>query len=120
MGLRTARVLSFAIVIAAVGLGLLGTQLRAADKKWTGKISDSMCGKSHGDNGGTLAKDHDCTVKCVTGGAQYVLVVGDKIYKLAGQKNPAFEQGAGHLVEMTGTLKGDTITMTMLSMSANK
>lgn len=118
MGLRTARVLSLAIAIAAVGLGSLG--MRAADKKWTGKISDSICGKAHGDNGGTLAKDHDCTVKCVTGGAQYVLVVGDKIYKLAGQKNPAFEQAAGHLVEMTGTLKGDTITMTMLTMFAGK
>ena len=120
MGLRNVRVLALALVVAAVALGSLSTQLRAADKKWTGKLSDSMCGAAHGENGGSIAKDHDCTVKCVKGGAQYVLVVGDKIYKLADQKNPALEQGAGHTVEITGTLKKDTITIVMLSMSSDK
>jgi hypothetical protein len=120
MGLRTARVLALAIAVAAVAAGSLSAHLKAADKKWTGKISDSMCGKSHGDNGGTIAKDHDCTVKCVKGGAQYVFIVGEKIYKLADQKNPALEQGAGHTVEITGTMKGDTITITMISIFADK
>jgi hypothetical protein len=120
MGLRAARALSLVIAVAAVGVYSLGAHLNAADKKWTGKISDSMCGKSHGENGGTLAKDHDCVVKCVKGGAQYVLVVADKIYKLADQKNPALEQGAGHTVDVTGTIKGDTITVTMLSIFSDK
>jgi hypothetical protein len=120
MGLPTARVLALATAVAAVVAASSGARLSAADKQWTGKISDSMCGKSHGDNGGTIAKDHDCTVKCVKGGAQYVFVVGDKVYKLADQKMPALEQSAGHTVDITGTLKGDTVTVTMLSSYADK
>ena len=75
-----------------------------------------MCGKTHGANGGTMAKDHDCTIKCVKGGSQYVFVVGDKIYKIADQKMTALEQHAGHKVEVEGTLKGDTITVTKVTM----
>jgi hypothetical protein len=120
MDLRTARVVSLVMTVAAVGLGSPGSPLKAADKTWTGTISDSTCGKSHGDNGGTVAKDHECAVKCVKGGAQYVLVVGEKIYKLADQKMPWYEDGAGHVVQVTGNLKGDTITVTMLSRFADK
>jgi hypothetical protein len=109
-------VFALAAVLAAAAVPALAAQQKTApaDQTWVGNISDSMCGKSHGANGGTVAKDHDCTVTCVKGGGQYVLVVGDKIYKIADQKMAALEQQAGHKVDVTGTLKGDTITVTKI------
>ncbi len=118
MTLRTARVFSAFVVLSMVAVTTVGAQNRTqtpAGQKWTGSISDSMCGKSHGANGGTVTKDHDCTVTCVKGGAAYVFVVGDKIYKLADQKMPDLERNAGHRVEIAGTLKGDTITVTKVT-----
>ena len=68
-----------------------------------------------GTNGGTLQKDHDCAVKCAAKGS-YVFVVGDKVYKIADQKMKELEQHAGHKVEIEGTMKGDTITVTKVTM----
>jgi hypothetical protein len=87
----------------------------AAAEKWTGTISDAMCGKSHGANGGTMQKDHDCAVKCAAKGS-YVFVSGDKIYKISDQKMKDLETHAGHKVEIEGTMKGDTITVTKVTM----
>ncbi|HXT69719.1 MAG TPA: hypothetical protein VN700_08185 [Vicinamibacterales bacterium] len=86
-----------------------------AAEKWTGNISDAMCGKSHGANGGTMQKDHDCAVKCAAKGS-YVFVSGDKIFKIADQKAKELEIHAGHRVEIEGTMKGDTITISKVTM----
>ena len=87
----------------------------AAASKWTGTISDAMCGKSHGDKGGTMQKDHDCAVKCAKNGS-YVFVSGDKIYKIADQKSKDLETHAGHKIEVEGSMKGDTITISKITM----
>jgi hypothetical protein len=91
-------------------------QAAAKAEKWTGTISDAMCGKSHGANGGTEQKDHDCAVKCAKGGEQYVFVAGDKVFKIANQKFAGLDTHAGHKVTLEGTLKGDTITVTKVTM----
>jgi hypothetical protein len=103
-------------VLAVVGF--VAVQSAGAAETWTGKISDAMCGASHGANGGTMAKDHDCAVKCAKGGSAYVFVnaADKKIYKIANQKLPALEVHAGHDVMVTGDLKGDTITVTKVEM----
>ena len=44
-------------------------------------------------------------------GARYVLVDGEKIYALAGD-SPQLEKLAGERVNLSGTLKDDTITVT--------
>lgn len=117
MTLRIARVLSLAVAVSVAMGPVLAAQEKTtpAEQKWTGNISDSMCGKSHGANGGTVAKDHDCTVKCVKGGSAYVLVVGDKIYKLVDQKAADLERYAGAKVDVAGTMKGDTITVSKMT-----
>lgn len=50
----------------------------AADKMWTGKISDSMCGASHAKMiaGHAGMTDKDCTLACIKAGAKYVFVSG--------------------------------------------
>jgi len=110
------------IAIALTLSAYLGAQAKQApaDKKapaqakeqtWTGNISDAMCGKSH--NG----KDaHQCTNDCAKKGS-YVFVSGDKVYKIADQKSKDLETHAGHKVEITGTMKGDTIAITKVSMA---
>ncbi len=118
--------ISMAIAMSLATVSFLSAQDKAkapsqdkakaqAEEKWTGNISDAMCGKSHGANGGTMQKDHDCAVKCAAKGS-YVFVVGDKIYKIADQKMADITTHAGHKVELTGTMKGDTITVTKVTM----
>ncbi len=105
--------LAAAFLAATVG----GGTLSAADT-WTGKISDSMCNADHGANGGTMAKDHQCTLDCVKNGAQYVFVNGkdDKVYKIANQKFEGLPIHAGHTVILTGELKDNAITVTKIEM----
>ena len=108
--------LSLAIALSLASVSFAAAQdNKAATEKWTGTISDAMCGKSHGANGGTMAKDHDCAVKCAAKGS-YVFVVGDKILKFADSKLKDLETHAGHRVEIEGTLKGDTITVSKVTM----
>jgi hypothetical protein len=94
----------FLSLTATFALGAMG--LFGADQSWTGTVSDSMCGASHGS---TPAKA--CTTGCVKKGAKYVVVVGDKVYKVANQDEPGLAKFAGDNVKVTGTLDGDTITV---------
>ena len=107
--------LSIAIAIGLMSVTSGAQDKKAAEQKWTGSISDAMCGKSHGARGGTMEKDHDCAVKCAKNGS-YVFVVGDKIFKLADQKMPELERHAGYRVEITGTMKDETITVAKVTM----
>ena len=109
------------LIVAAVALVAFVAvrSISAAPATWTGKISDSMCGADHKDNGGTMAKDHACANDCVkTHGGTYVFVnnADKKIYKIDNQKLADLETHAGHVVEITGELKGDTITVSKVTM----
>lgn len=97
--------LSLAAALTLGAMGLLG-----ADQSWTGTISDSMCGASHGS---TPAKQ--CTLGCVKKGAKYVVVVGDKVYSISNQNAPNLMKYAGENVKVTGTMNGDTITVKRIS-----
>jgi len=80
--------------------------LAAPGKTFVGEIGDSMCGAKHMMPG----SKKDCTQECVKGGAKYILIdPSGKIYQLSDQKKP--EAFAGSKVKVTGTLKGDTITV---------
>ena len=121
------KVRSTLFVAALVAVAFLGVQIaglgaqqdKSAESTWTGKLSDSMCGADHKANGGTMEKDHKCTLDCVKGhGSEYIFVnaADKKIYKIGNQKMAELETHAGHPVEITGTMKGDTITVTKIVM----
>lgn len=115
--------LQMKVLIATLAVAaFVGVQSLAAAETLTGKISDSMCGASHGDKGGTMAKDHDCATGCVKGGSTYVFVTekDNKIYKIANQKLADLTTHAGHTVTITGEVKGDTITVTKVEMQKAK
>ncbi len=86
----------------------------AADQTWTGTISDKMCGADHKEMAGKMS-DRDCTLACTKGGAPYALVVAGKVYQLAGHDDD-LKTHAGHTVNLTGELKGDTIKVSKVEM----
>lgn len=94
------------------------------DMTWTGQISDSMCAGSHSKMmaSHTDAKmtAHDCTIACVKAGGKYVFVSHGKTYNIANQDDPDLEMHAGHTVRLSGTIDGDTITVSKLVMPPKK
>jgi hypothetical protein len=107
-----------------VGLGFLVSVSVAAQKPreqtWTGKISDSMCKEKHpaGEHQGKKMTDADCTGVCVKKGAKYVFVSEGKVYQLANQRSKTIASHAGQEVQLTGEMKGDTITATKITAPA--
>ena len=85
---------------------------KAPEQTWKGKISDSNCKEKHpgGEHDGKKMTDADCTSVCLKKGAKYVFVSDGKVFQLANQSSKTIAAHAGQQVELTGTLKGDTIT----------
>ncbi len=63
-----------------------------------------MCGAKHMMPGSAA----DCTRDCVKGGSKYGLVVGDKVYTLAGHEAD-LDKLAGAKATVKGEVKGDTV-----------
>ena len=85
-----------------------------AGNTWAGTISDKMCGADHKKMGGKM-DDRECTLVCTKGGAPYVLVSEGKVYQLAGH-DADLRTHAGHVVNLTGDLNGDTIKVSKVVM----
>lgn len=86
----------------------------AKGKNFTGTVSDSMCGAKHAMAG----DDASCTRACIGKGSKYALVVGDKVYTLETSDKAALaalDKQAGAKATVTGTEKGDTITVTAVT-----
>ena len=92
----------------------------AAEQTWTGKISDSMCGADHSkmaaEHAGAKTSDRDCTLACVKNGGKYVFISEGKTYNIANQDFAGLQQHAGHTVNLTGDMQGDSITVSKIVM----
>jgi hypothetical protein len=86
----------------------------AADQTWSGTVSDKMCGADHKAMGGK-ASDRDCTLACTKDGTPYVLMSGGKVYQLSGHEAD-LKTHAGHAVNITGEMKGDSIRVSKVEM----
>jgi len=85
---------------------------------WTGQISDSSCGASHAKmmgQGGKMKTARDCTLGCIKGGSKYVFVSAGSVYQIENQSFADLEKRAGQMVELTGDMKGDTVTVSKIS-----
>jgi hypothetical protein len=102
----------FGLLTLVLGAGLLlPSAFAAKGKTFTGKVSDAMCGAKHQMAG----DDASCTRACVSKGAKYALVVGDKVYTLDTNDKAALatlDKQAGADATVTGTANGDTIAVT--------
>ena len=96
--------------------GLFFTMSCFAAGTFTGKISDSSCGVSHAKMMGEHGKsERACTLACIKGGSKYVFVSGNGVYQITNQDFADLEKRAGQMVELTGDMKGDTVTVTKIS-----
>ena len=90
------------IALCMLSLGLAASGMAAEVK---GFVQDEKCSTSPG-----MKDDAACAKKCIKGGSAAVLVGEDgKIYKVADQAK--ITSHAGENVTVTGTVKGDTITV---------
>jgi Protein of unknown function (DUF5818)/Family of unknown function (DUF6520) len=102
-------------VLFAVGLSA-ATQDSAKEHSWSGVITNNMCGARD-----ASAAKAECTTKCVKShGAKYALydAKDNKVYTLEPQDKA--DGHAGHDVTVTGTLAGDTIHVSSLTMNPAK
>jgi hypothetical protein len=102
------------LIVGAV----LGMMLGAGniEQTWTGVISDAMCGASHKSMPGDHT-DRECTLACAQGGSAYALVSAGKVYKLTSHEAD-LKTHAGHTVNVTGALQGDTIKVSKIEMKS--
>jgi hypothetical protein len=105
------------VMLAMMMFGALLASLpgRAGSKRtFTGEVGDSMCGRKHMED--TPAPE--CTRSCVAHGSKYALIIGDKIYTLDTSDQAALatlDKRAGKMATVTGTLDGDTITVSSVA-----
>jgi len=101
----------------AAGMSLAGGKSKAAkEKAYTGWITDTHCGAK-----GASADHAACLKKCIDSGtAKYALYTSSdkKLYVLDPQEKAA-ENAAQH-VKVMGTVEGDTLHVTSITMAAGK
>src|SRR5262245_44502917 len=99
------------VVIGALAAVPVAIRARAA-QTWERAMSDCNCSgkRTAGEHDGKEMTEADCTGVCVQKGAKYVFVSEGKVFQLANQSSKQIAAHAGQQVELTGTLKGDTIT----------
>jgi hypothetical protein len=102
---------AFAVLVLC-GVGLVGSAA-AKSQKFTGQVSDSMCGAKH-----AMADAAACTRGCIKKGASYALVVGDKVYTLKTTDKAALaelDKLAGEKATVSGTASGKFIEVSKVS-----
>jgi len=83
----------------------------AQQQSLTGVVTDSMCGAAHMAKAKSPA---ECTKMCVKDGMKYALAADKKLYTLEGHE-AALATLAGQKVKVTGTVNGDTLTVTSVT-----
>jgi hypothetical protein len=78
---------------------------------YEGMITDTRCGAKHSAVIGKTAAD--CTLACVRGGQQFILVDGETIYLLEGDL-VVLKRVAGQRARISGTLNGKKISVTSI------
>jgi len=94
-----------------VGMAAVPALAAGKSQTLTGQVSDTMCGAKHDEMPG---KPAECTRACVKHGANYALVVGDKVYTLETSDQAALatlNDLAGAKAKVTGVVDGTTITV---------
>jgi len=92
------------------GLATVPALAAGKSQTLTGVVSDSMCGAKHEMPGNPA----ECTRACVQHGAQYALVVGDKVYTLQTSDKSNLDQLdklAGAKAKVTGDVEGTAIAV---------
>jgi hypothetical protein len=110
--------LAFAVIVAAGSAALAGRQSseephltspaipEIAPSVYQGVVTDSRCGARHLKN--SHLSPAECARLCVRQGVSYVLVDGNRRYKLVGSEE-ALDKFAGQRIRVSGMRQGETI-----------
>jgi hypothetical protein len=79
---------------------------------FSGVITDDHCGARHDMHSNKSTSE--CTQACLRRGANYILVNGDRSYRLEGNGD-ALAQFSGTRVTLTGSLKGNRINVSSVA-----
>src|ERR1039457_3972316 len=107
-----------ATVVLSTGVAFVPGVAADSTQTFTGKVSDAMCGAKHTE--GNLAPAA-CVRACVQKGANYALVVGDKVYTLNTSDKATLDELnklAWEQAKVTGTASGDTISVKSVTAAA--
>ena len=107
-----------ATAVLSTGLAVVPGMAAGSTQTFTGKVSDAMCGAKHSEAGIAPA---DCVRACVQKGANYALVVGERVYTLKTSDQAALDELnklAWEQAEVTGTASGDTIVVKAVTAAA--
>jgi hypothetical protein len=107
-----------ATAVLSTGLAVVPGMAAGSTQAFTGKVSDAMCGAKHSEAGIAPA---DCVGACVQKGANYALVVGERVYTLKTSDQAALDELnklAWEQAEVTGTASGDTIVVKAVTAAA--
>jgi hypothetical protein len=103
-----------AALLFVAGIAFTGQKDTGKAGSWSGVITDDMCGAK-----GAKAEHAACASKCVKEhGAKYALynTADKKVYILDPQDKAA--EHAGHEVTVAGTVDGNTIHVTSITMKS--
>ena len=103
-----------ATAVLSVGLAVVPTVAAGTSQSFTGKVSDAMCGAKHTEGLAPAA----CVRACVQKGANYALVVADKVYTLDTSDQATLDtlnKLAWEQAKVTGTADGTTISVKTVS-----
>jgi hypothetical protein len=99
-----------AILLLGASLAAPAASSAPKPQSFTGRVSDAMCGTNHMMAGPAA----DCVRACLSRGAKYALVVGDRVYTLETRDKSVLDeldQLADKQVKVIGQVSGDVITV---------
>jgi hypothetical protein len=97
----------------------LNAHALAADRIWSGTISDSTCPENHDSAkerfGDKKMSNAECVRKCVLEQhARYVFASNRMVYDITNQDAAGLEESAGLVVNVTGQIEGGAITISKI------
>ena len=109
------RATSLAAIGLVAGAVLLAISLRSTPVVAVGVIGDSICAHEHRFTARFNVGERECTLGCVTVGAEFVLVTDTQIYRIDNQQLPQLASLASRRVQIKGKLDGDRIVVASIT-----
>src|SRR5580700_9080447 len=88
------------LFVSSATIALCAPLMFAAQRTWTGQISDAMCKSDHAmmQKSAMKMSDKECTMACAKSGQKYVLVSGGKVYQIENEAVAGLAANAGGTV----------------------
>lgn len=103
------------VFVASAALVAFGIWLRPAPVIAVGVVGDSICTSGHDGRFPNRRSDRDCVLGCVRGGAEFVLITDQRVYRIRNQEFSELAAFANARVKVEGALDGDRLVIAKLT-----